>query len=821
MLTFRFSGVSGQLVEPDILTSGMVGRQCRMEFTSDWDGLEKTVVFTAGSVTRDVINAGELVEIPADCLAVENVRLHVGVYGVAGDRVTPTIIVPGPYILPGANPSGDESTNPDLPIWAQLWSEIDKLKGGIDADTVREIIADYLSTDADVVGKATTDLENYYLKTEIDRMVDQIPKFSIRVVTTLPTANISDQVIYIIPGGSDGDMYTEYIHVNGAWELIGSQRVDLTGYATEEWVNEALKRYQPAGNYLTKAPVDSVNGRTGAVVIASADIGRPVTVWEYGGKGDGVTDDTDAFLGALAEHREVYVPGGVYKLSAEMVIRDGCRLELAKDAVLNFSQTDGNCITMNRSACLTGNHATVNVPYSFVGHVINVDTTVHESVKDVPPWRHWDPQWKTGRYLTDLDICKADDAGLHRSTNGDSNGTAVYIFANGDATSTFIWGLNFSGLRIAGAFEYGLRAISTGYNHEMRLEAFMDACKIGVSLEDCNNAYISATIQPRAAADGKVYATHGIQLIRSENAELQGSRVWDWNDKTSLWTPDKTNPYQHIAMYGDCKGAIINDFNYFHLPTGFTDLRELIYADTPSNYENLVIVQEPITKWFKPMDGDPYFDGGGNLERLAYKKEMDALFETDYVAQFVDALSTATDDTGAVFNGIGYKQGQAWATDGKTAISNAWSTCTGYIPCKKGDVLYADGMKYSNDGGGEARVILFDVNHNRILHVNQGNIIANASSYYVNNYVETDTGFSVEITRVDAAYIRLVVPTNTLSNHPVISVGTPISYAQEGFLADGIKVKAENVIGLGKLPTDEHINSLINAALGVIVDGKF
>ena len=128
MLTFRFSEVNGQMVESDLLTSGMVGRKCRIEFTNAWDDLEKTVVFTAGKVTRDVINVGELVEIPAECIAVENVRLHVGVYGVGAGKIIPTIIVPGPYILPGADPSGDESTNPELPVWAQLQEQIDALK---------------------------------------------------------------------------------------------------------------------------------------------------------------------------------------------------------------------------------------------------------------------------------------------------------------------------------------------------------------------------------------------------------------------------------------------------------------------------------------------------------------------------------------------------------------------------------------------------------------------------------------------------------------------------------------------------------------------
>lgn len=556
---------------------------------------------------------------------------------------------------------------------------------------------------------------------------------------------------------------------------------------------------------VTKANISTALGYT------PSDPGQyAVSVKALGAKGDGSTDDTAVIQSALAGYRKVYIPGGTYKVSGELVIRDNCQLELAQDVVLNFAQTSGNCITMNRSAFLKGNHATVFVPYTFTGHAINVDTSVHTSQKDVVPWTHWDPQWKTARYLTDLNICKTDSYGLSRSTSGDSNGTAVYISAVGGATSTFIWGLNFSGLRIAGAFEYGIRAVSTGsgYNHEMRVEAFMDAVKIGVSLEDCNNAYISATVQPRAAADGSVYAEHGIQLIRSKNTELLGSRVWDWNDKTSKW--EVGGQYQHIALYGDCKGTVMNDFNYHSLPSSIKHIRELIYTDMASNFDSLIIVQEPLTKWFKPIDNEPYFNNGDSDERLVLKKEQDALFQTDYVPTFTDQLAKATDGNGAIFNEIGYKRGYMWEIDGVTLTSTPYILCTGFIPVKIGSVVRMKGMSFST-GSDYARVILFDSNFNKIVHINRGLIIAN-TSYYV-TYEETDDGCTLKINApADVAYIKINVYLTSVGNNPIIAVDEEIVYVQEGFLADGIHVKEPNIIGMEKYERTGRMVTAISSA---------
>lgn len=115
------------------ITSGMVGVTVTFEYTDPkWDGLNKTAVFTAGNVTRDVLDADGVVTIPAEVLEKPNVKLYAGVYGTDADGklVIPTIMIPVGIILPGADPSGDPGTDPDLPIWAQLQAEVEALKQG-------------------------------------------------------------------------------------------------------------------------------------------------------------------------------------------------------------------------------------------------------------------------------------------------------------------------------------------------------------------------------------------------------------------------------------------------------------------------------------------------------------------------------------------------------------------------------------------------------------------------------------------------------------------------------------------------------------------
>lgn len=122
MLTIWFSGAEGKVMEQEVLTSGMVGKQVRLEFTEDWEGLAKTAVFTAGNITRDVLCTGETVAIPAEVMEKPLVPLYVGVYGVGADGLPaiPTIRVNCGEIRPGVDPSGDPGVEPTPGLWTQL-----------------------------------------------------------------------------------------------------------------------------------------------------------------------------------------------------------------------------------------------------------------------------------------------------------------------------------------------------------------------------------------------------------------------------------------------------------------------------------------------------------------------------------------------------------------------------------------------------------------------------------------------------------------------------------------------------------------------------
>ncbi len=538
----------------------------------------------------------------------------------------------------------------------------------------------------------------------------------------------------------------------------------------------------------------------------ASDIGYfAPTVMDYGAKGDGATDDTAAFQTALAENRVVFVPGGTYKLSGELEIGHHCELELSADTVLNFTQTTGNCITLKYLSSLKGNHAVIEVPYAFTGNVINLndyDVSADEYKKDVPPWRHYSPQHKSGRFITDINIGKVDGYGIHRSVDGWTGGTAVYLTTDDQYDSHCVWAAHFYNVRIAGAFSYGIRAVNfgAGWNHDMRIETTIEACEVGVSLENCHCAFVDAIIQPVPAvdsADNKTpYAKHGIKLVSCKAIDLSRSRVWDWNANCSLVTAG--GEYQHIALYGDCTGLVMSDYLYYWASA---DIRDLIYTDTPSNLEKMTILQEPFTRWFKPVDSEPYFFDGLTNKRLAMKSDFDEYFQTDSIANFTDALATAIDTDGSIYNGIGYDKFGGTVTTGGSIPSDSIGDYghTGFIPCKAGDTLYFKNFDFQlvmslKDGWCKAN--LFNANFEHIGQNDIDAIISGSATYYFSGGSVTDDGGTLVVNsqQTDVAYARFGFRDEMFGTDPVISVNNEIKLTQAGFLADSIKVKGENVV---------------------------
>lgn len=133
MITIHCSRACAHLASPpELLTAGMSKAvTVQFVFSPAWDGLTKTAVFTNGKTTVDVLAAsweGDTVPIPNEVLAVPGRHARVGVYGANKSGVIlPTVWVSLGKVQPGADPSGDETADPTLPVWAQLQKQIGDL----------------------------------------------------------------------------------------------------------------------------------------------------------------------------------------------------------------------------------------------------------------------------------------------------------------------------------------------------------------------------------------------------------------------------------------------------------------------------------------------------------------------------------------------------------------------------------------------------------------------------------------------------------------------------------------------------------------------
>ena len=205
---------------------GIVGAVVSIEYTDPaWDGLQKTVVFRS-AVTKDVLAAGNEVVVPAEVVSRAGVNLYMGVYGVdaANNVVIPTIWAELGLVNGAAAPSGDTSTNPSLPVWAQIQGMIGNLddldtnaksslvaavnealtKGGgeVDPATVQKIVEDYLKANPPQAGTDGKDgitptigeNGNWYLgDTDTGKPSrgenGAVPNIQIGTVTTLPAGS--------------------------------------------------------------------------------------------------------------------------------------------------------------------------------------------------------------------------------------------------------------------------------------------------------------------------------------------------------------------------------------------------------------------------------------------------------------------------------------------------------------------------------------------------------------------------------------------------------------------------------------------------------
>ena len=241
-----------------IITRGMVGAEISLEYADPlWDGLTKTVVFR-GAVAKDVINAGETVTVPPEVLAVSSRVLSVGVYGVDADGtlVIPTLWADLGKVKPSADPSGDTSTNPSLPVWAQIQAMIGNLD---DLDTDMKISLVAAVNEAMKKGGAVDEAE-------IRRIVDEY------LTANPPTVTETDPTVPAWAKQPQKPAYT-------ASEVGAISQEDL-----QEATNEALAQAKASGEFNGQDGKDGADGQDGITptigengnwYLGNTDTGKP------------------------------------------------------------------------------------------------------------------------------------------------------------------------------------------------------------------------------------------------------------------------------------------------------------------------------------------------------------------------------------------------------------------------------------------------------------------------------------------------------------------------------------------------------------------
>lgn len=105
-----------------------------------------------------------------------------------------------------------------------------------------------LENDSNFITNIVNNLLNYYTKDEvytkanIDELLRNVGAgLSVKIVTVLPTEEISGTTIYLIK--TSGNNYNQYMWIDNAWANLGSTTVDLSNYYTKDKVEEILLGY--------------------------------------------------------------------------------------------------------------------------------------------------------------------------------------------------------------------------------------------------------------------------------------------------------------------------------------------------------------------------------------------------------------------------------------------------------------------------------------------------------------------------------------------------------------------------------------------------
>lgn len=132
-------------------------------------------------------------------------------------------------------------------------------KAGTSISTLKDLLSKSTTTEQNLKEIiASGNLDKYVTEPKLQEALAKIKTLKKEVVEALPSTG-QDDVIYLVKDskGKANNVYLEYLWINGAFELIGSTEVDLSGYAKMKDLKDYAKKsdIRPEAKFKTMTAV--------------------------------------------------------------------------------------------------------------------------------------------------------------------------------------------------------------------------------------------------------------------------------------------------------------------------------------------------------------------------------------------------------------------------------------------------------------------------------------------------------------------------------------------------------------------------------------
>ena len=139
---------------------------------------------------------------------------------------------------------------------------------------------------------------------QLKNSISSVPKFSVKVVSALPATGDESTIYLLKSGGDEGNLYTEYLYVNGAWEMLGAQSLNLSEYAKVDDLNDVNNKVPASANATDNGEyIEILFGNTSGKYLFSTILNLAT----HTSSGLMSATDKTKLDSALTEHQKLYI----------------------------------------------------------------------------------------------------------------------------------------------------------------------------------------------------------------------------------------------------------------------------------------------------------------------------------------------------------------------------------------------------------------------------------------------------------------------------------------------------------------------------------